>query len=274
MDAWWGDRQRRAGEMALADTMYRAGSGDAATLTALSRLAVDRTRGFLIRASAADYVGRLISEARSGDAAGSASTQSQTSFDGPPRAPSARLHPRRSTAVVTPAIVNAMIGAAADPEPAVRAAAVRTLGIIGDRDRTLGAVLARLIDPTRVVRARAAEILESFGVVELPGPAGDTLRIAQQELVTALRSFPDTASLQTSLAWFELQRGNLASAHEAVDAALRVAPSYTYAWVVKGVLLTREGKFTEAVEMWKKARSIEPSYPNIDQLIAEAEKRK
>jgi hypothetical protein len=26
--------------------------------------------------------------------------------------------------------------------------------------------------------------------------------------------------------------------------------------------------------MWKKARSIEPSYPNIDQLIAEAEKRK
>ena len=274
MDAWWGDRQRRAGEMALADTMYRAGSGDAATLTALSRLAVDRTRGFLIRASAADYVGRLISEARSGNAARSASTQSQTSFDGPPRAPSARSNPRRSAAVVTPAIVNAMIGAAADPEPAVRAAAVRTLGIIGDRDRTLGAVLARLIDPTRVVRARAAEILESFGVVELPGPAGDTLRIAQQELVTALRSFPDTASLQTSLAWFELQRGNLASAHEAVDAALRVAPSYTYAWVVKGVLLTRDGKFTEAVEMWKKARSIEPSYPNIDQLIAEAEKRK
>jgi hypothetical protein len=44
--------------------------------------------------------------------------------------------------------------------------------------------------------------------------------------------------------------------------------------VVKGVLLAREGRFAEAVELWKKARSIEPSYPNIDQLIAEAEKRK
>jgi hypothetical protein len=44
--------------------------------------------------------------------------------------------------------------------------------------------------------------------------------------------------------------------------------------VIKGVLLAREGKFTEAVEMWRKARSIEPSYPNIDQLITEAEKRK
>jgi hypothetical protein len=40
------------------------------------------------------------------------------------------------------------------------------------------------------------------------------------------------------------------------------------------VLLAREGKFAEAAEMWKKARSIEPSYPNIDQLIAEADKRK
>jgi hypothetical protein len=44
--------------------------------------------------------------------------------------------------------------------------------------------------------------------------------------------------------------------------------------VVKGVLFAREGKFADAVEMWRKARSIEPSYPNIDQLIAEAEKRK
>jgi hypothetical protein len=44
--------------------------------------------------------------------------------------------------------------------------------------------------------------------------------------------------------------------------------------VVMGVLSAREGGFAEAVEMWKKARSIEPSYPNIDQLIAEAEKRK
>ena len=51
-------------------------------------------------------------------------------------------------------------------------------------------------------------------------------------------------------------------------------PNYAFPWVVKGVLSAREGKFAEAVEMWKKARSIEPSYPNIDQLIAEAEKRR
>ena len=283
MDAWWGDRDRRAAASSLADTMYRAGSGDTTTLPALARLAVDRSQGLLIRASAAEYIGRLISETRSGSAARSLLMQSQTSFAGgaqPPRTALERLSNDRGTPVertppqITPAIVNALIGAAADPEPAVRAAAVRSLGFAGDRNRALGAVLARLADPTRVVRARAAEVLESFGVLALPGPAGEKLRIAQEELVTALRSFPDTHSLQASLAWFEAQRGNLAASHEAVDAALALAPSYAYAWVVKGVLVAREGKFAEAVEMWKKARSIEPSYPNIDQLIAEGERRK
>ena len=42
----------------LADTMYRAGSGDATTLPALARLAVDRSQGLLVRASAAEYIGR------------------------------------------------------------------------------------------------------------------------------------------------------------------------------------------------------------------------
>ena len=63
---WWGDGERRAKAASLADTMYRAGSGDATTLPALAKLAVDRSQGFLVRASAADYIGRLVSEWRSG----------------------------------------------------------------------------------------------------------------------------------------------------------------------------------------------------------------
>jgi len=59
-----------------------------------------------------------------------------------------------------------------------------------------------------------------------------------------------------------------------LDKAIVVQPDYAYPWVVKGVISARQGRFADAVEMWKKARSIEPSYPNIDQLIGEAEKRK
>ena len=34
------------------------------------------------------------------------------------------------------------------------------------------------------------------------------------------------------------------------------------------------GRFADAMGFWKKAREIDPAYPNLDQLIAEAEKRK
>jgi tetratricopeptide (TPR) repeat protein len=175
---------------------------------------------------------------------------------------------------VTPAITNAMIGAASDPEPIVRAMAVRALGTIGDRDRVLAPVLARLVDRSRVVRAMAAEVLVAFGIVELPGQAGEALRKAQEEYIVSLDAFPDVASNHAAKGWLEAERGNVMVARDALNKATAVEPNYAFPWVVKGVLLAREGKFEEAVEMWKKARSIEPSYPNIDQLIAEGEKRK
>jgi len=82
------------------------------------------------------------------------------------------------------------------------------------------------------------------------------------------------ASHQASRGWFEAQRGRVSAAHDALDAAVVLEPNFAYPYVVKGVVFAREGRFADALEMWKKARSIEPSYPNIDTLIAEGEKRK
>ena len=288
MTAWWNDGDRRARSASLADTMYRAGSGDGATLPALAKLAVDRSQGFIIRASAADYIGRLVSESRSGATTRRATNQTQTSFDGgSPNRSADVLRPSgerrtnvepsvndRRTAVVTPAIVNSLIGAASDPEAVVRSAAVDALGQVGARERTLPPILARLVDQSRVVRAKAAEVLASFGIVELPGVAGDALRKAQEDYVVSLDTFPDVASNHAAKGWLEAERGNVMVARDALNKATAVEPNYAFPWVIKGVLSAREGKFADAVEMWKKARSIEPSYPNIDQLIAEAEKRK
>jgi hypothetical protein len=282
MNEWWSDGERRNKAVSLADTMYRAGSGDTATLPALARLAVDRSQGLLVRASAVEFIARLIFEGRSNGTQRSGSMQSQTAFAGGPTevqagvpngGPSRRFL-TRVPPQVTPAIVNALIGAADDPEPVVRAAALKALGTIGDRERALGPVLARLVDQTRVVRARAAEVLVSFGIVDLPGNAGQALRRAQEEYILSLDMFPDVASNHAAKGWLEAERGNTLSARDALNKAVAVQPQYAFPWVVKGVLSAREGRFAEAVEMWKKARSIEPSYPNIDQLIAEAEKRK
>jgi tetratricopeptide (TPR) repeat protein len=274
MNEWWGDEERRDKSVTLADTMYRAGSGDVTTLPGLARLAVDRSQSLLVRASAADYIARLISEGRSDGAQRAGSMQTQTSFDGAQGANSARGAKVQAVPQVTPAIVNSLIGAADDPEPIVRAAALKALGTIGDRERALTPVLARLIDQSRVVRARAAEVLVGFGIVQLPGTVGEALRRAQDDYILSLDSFPDVASNHAAKGWLEAERGNISEALAALDRATIVEPKYAFPWVVKGVLSARQGRFADAVEMWKKARSIEPSYPNIDQLIGEAEKRK
>ena len=279
MDQWWGDGARRAKSLSLADTMYRAGSGDATTLPALAKLAVDRSEGMLVRASAAAYIGRLVSESRNGGVTRSASP-TQTSYDRSGAGSNDRSNVRSNAGSsdrlpeVTPTIINSLIGAASDPEPAVRASAVGSLGSIGDRQRSLAPILARLVDQARVVRAKAAEVLVTFGIVELPGPAGEALRSAQNEYILSLDMFPDAAVNHAAKGWLESERGNVMVARDALNKATALAPNYAFPWVVKGVLLAREGKFAEAAEMWKKARSIEPSYPNIDQLIAQAEKRR
>lgn len=276
MNEWWGDAERRGKSVTLADIMYRAGSGDLATLPGLARLAVDRSQGLLVRASAAEYIARLVSEGRSDGSQRGGSLQSQTSFGGAKGAKGANgaNGVNGAPAQVTPAIVNALIGAADDPEPIVRASALKALGTVGDRQRVLPPVLARLGDQSRVVRARAAEVLVAFGVVQLPGPAGAALRKAQDDYILSLETFPDVASNHAARGWLEAERGNPREAIAALDQATIVEPNYAFPWVVKGVMSARQGRFADAVEMWKKAKAIEPGYPNIDQLITEAEKRK
>jgi len=287
MNEWWGDadRDRRLASASLAGTMYRAGSGDGSTLPELARIAVDRSQGLVIRASAAAYIGKLVVASRNPDAPAKRITESQTSFDdgstkvlrgsydrGANVAPSENV--RRTVVELTPAIVNALVGAASDPEPVVRASAIESLGAIGDRQRSLPPIIARLVDDARVVRSKAAEVLVSFGIIELPGQAGEALRKAQDEYIVSLDAFPDIAANHAAKGWLEGERGNVVVARDALNKATSLEPNYAFAWVVKGVLFAREGKFADAVEMWKKARTIEPSYPNINQLIAEAEKRK
>jgi tetratricopeptide (TPR) repeat protein len=175
---------------------------------------------------------------------------------------------------LTPNQVNALIGAAADPEPMVRAHAVYALLATGERDRILTPLTARLIDPVRIVRARAAEALLVLGITHLPGVAGEALARAQDDLARGLTDFPDTAANHAELGWLEANRDRIVEANRALDVAIRLDPRAARAWVVKGVIAAREGNFRAAYELWHKAKSLEPDYPNIDLMIAEAEKRR
>jgi tetratricopeptide (TPR) repeat protein len=240
--------------MATADVMYRAGSGDVTVVPDLARMAVDRSQGALLRASAADYISRLL---LGGGPTGGA-PQSQTSFGaggsgGPPR-------PRER--------------AAADPEGMVRATAIKALAATGQAEKVLPALTARLIDPSRVVRVRAAEGLLALGIVTLPGVAGQALARAQDEYLAGLGAFPDVASNHAAIGWLEASRGRVEQAQQALDTALKVEPSYPRPYVVKGIIEARAGRYQTAIELWRKAKELSPDDPTVDQLIAEAEKRK
>jgi tetratricopeptide (TPR) repeat protein len=170
--------------------------------------------------------------------------------------------------------VNALIGAAADPEPTVRAHAVSALLATGERERILAPLTARLRDDARVVRVRAAEGLLALGVTELPGPAGALLSKAQDEYAISLSDFPDVPENHTSLGWLRAERGRTLEAIEALDNAIRLNPAAARPYVIKGVIAAREGRFGEAAQLWRKAKSVDASYPNIDRLIDEADRRR
>ena len=156
----------------------------------------------------------------------------------------------------------------------VRAAAVRTLGSLNQRDdRVLAVLTARLVDDARVVRARAAEALLALEVVTGPDRLGAALDRAQLDLAESLRSFPDSAPQQASLAWLYAQRGQTAEAEAAVAVALAVDPTLARPHVIRGVLAARAGRFDEALASWRRARDLEPGTPNIDRMIEEAQRR-
>ena len=150
----------------------------------------------------------------------------------------------------------------------------RALLATGQRDRIVAPITARLVDPARVVRARAAEALLTLGIAQLPGPAGAALARAQDDYAQGLREFPDAAVNHANLGWLEMERDRLAEADAALDHAIHLDPDAARPLVVKGVIAARQGRFDAALDWWRKAKRLDAGYPNIDALIAEAEKRK
>ena len=246
MDQWYANRERRLAAVALSDTIYAAAAGDASVLADVARLATDRSHGALIRASAADFAGQFIARMAA---------------------------PAGGERAYSAATVNALIGAANDPEPSVRAAAIRSLGAIVD-DRTTSVIAARLADAVRVVRIRAAAALLDRGVVHLDGAVGAALARAQDEWADSLRTFNDVAHDQAALGWLQASRGQTSEAVESLNAAITLDPSGAQPHVYLGVIAARAGRYDEAFKQFTTARSLQPSYPNVNRLIEEAQKRR
>ena len=274
MERWYGDGERRARAVRVADAFYLAGAGDAASLPALASLAVDRSQGMLVRGSAAEFIGQVYVAASGTTSQGLRSGPSQTSLEGAGESRRPDLQVAQADPIspeLTTRVVNSLIGAMADPEPTVRAVAVRSLGLIGDQRATM-ALVARLRDEVRTVRTAAAEALMWMNVTALPGAAGEFLTRAQDELGASLAAFPDVADNQATHGWLESQRGRQDTAAQVLDTALSLDPRHVRAHVYRGIVAARSGQLAEAIRHWRDARKIDPAYPNLDKMIAEAER--
>jgi predicted Zn-dependent protease len=169
-------------------------------------------------------------------------------------------------------VLNALRGAAADPEATVRAMAVRALGASGD-PTVAPSLTARLVDTSRIVRVAAAEALLRLEVVALPGAAGVALARAQDEYAASLRVFGDNAGDHVALGWLEMQRNRGNEARAAFEHALALDPGLLQPRVFLGVLAAREGRYADAIREWEAVKARSPSWPNINRLIEEARKR-
>lgn len=262
MDRWYGDSARRRRALELADTLYAAGSGEISALPRLAALVVDRDAGPIVRASAAEFLGRLLSRL---DVTPASRPDDR-----------ARTLPGVDTTLAS-RVRNALMGAASDSEPVVRATAVRALGIFGEvsgERQVIPPLVARLTDSGRVVRVRAAEALLHQGIVTLEGEAGAVLNRAQDEYATHLQAFPDNAADHAALGWLELARGRFDNAERALKTAIDLAPSTARPRVLLGVLFARGARYDEAMREWRAAQRLDPSYPQIDRLIEEARTRR
>ena len=273
MDAWYGNAARRKAVVTMADTIYRAGAGDTAVIPDIAKLAVDRSHGSLIRASAAEFAGQLIAKL----AFNPPDQHSPTGAGAPPPActdADTSLGLRRpSLGMAAGAITNALIGAASDSEAIVRVTAVRALGLLRE-PRLIPVLAARLNDPARVVRVSAAQSLMSMGITQLEGTAGVVLARAQDEWSDSLREFNDDASDHATLGWLEASRGRTTEAERELRMAVRLDPGNAQALVYLGVLAARAGRFEDALQRFKAAKAVAPGFPNIDRLIDEAQKRR
>jgi tetratricopeptide (TPR) repeat protein len=144
--------------------------------------------------------------------------------------------------------------------------------MIGDPRGTIP-IVARLRDDVRTVRTAAAEALLWMNVTVLPGPAGEFLARAQDEFGASLAAFPDIVSNHATRGWLESERGRQDSAAHALDTALTLDPQYARAHVYRGIVAARSGDLGAAIKHWRDAKKIDPAYPNLDRMIAEAERQ-
>nr|WP_249732218.1 tetratricopeptide repeat protein [Roseococcus sp. SDR] len=146
-----------------------------------------------------------------------------------------------------------------DPEPLVRATALRALEGLHPRNRLHAARF--LGDPVRLVRIEAARALAPVPLTALPEAARPAFARAWDELIASERVAAERPEAHVNIAGLLAQRGDAAGAEAAWRAALALDPDYLPALVNMAEFEGQGGRSAAALALLERAVAAHPADP-------------
>ncbi len=235
MDEWWGgDTPRRARIERRADAYSGARELSREALDQLLAIAADPAEGPVNRANAAGHLGRYL-------------TNPET-------------HPRATTALVD---------AANDPHPLVRAVASLKLGESGDADfpGVRETIAERIEDESQVVRMNTAISLLNLGIRELSGEAEASFEQAKRLHAIRGNFYADDAPQQLNLGRFHVLDGNPDAAGQAFERSYALNPDQPGIRFFMAVTRLSQQRFGEAVTLLRDVPADDPFAQEAQTLL-------
>jgi len=170
-------------------------------------------------------------------------------------------------------VLAALLPAAKDPSPLVRAAAVQALGLIPTTE-SLQALIEATGDEYRLVRVRAAAGIATFPRMTAPATYQAQLTKANKEYLAFIMARPDQWTSHYNMGNYQLSRGETKQAVASYQAALKIEPQAVMAMVNSSIAYAQMGENDMADKSLQAALKTAPdnAVVNFNMGLVKAEK--
>ncbi len=180
---------------------------------------------------------------------------------------------RLVAAAPDPKVLTALLNAAKDPSPLMRAAAVQALGVIPTIE-SLQALVEATADGYRLVRVRAAAGIAAFPPMTVPEAYRAQLKKANEEYLDFIMARPDQWPSHYNMGNYQLGRGDTKKAVASYLGALKLEPQAIMAMVNLSIAYARIGERDKSERSLRQALKLAPANAavNFNMGLLKAEK--
>lgn len=173
-----------------------------------------------------------------------------------------------------PRAAAALAGALKSGHPAIRSAAVASLGQLPARNTAArAAIITALDDPQRAVRIAALVSLVNLGGGPFDGDDDKRFRRVSAEYVDAARLREDDPAIQVNRGFVHLLNGEFDLAADALQIALSLEPGATRPTFLLALVRTGQGRAGEARALLKQVPPSDPNYAAAQDRLKKLERR-